>query len=244
MGNASPLPRKNPPQCHRDFPAHSTLPPVFWDDRLDSYDPYYRRSLIKFDLTALAGQVASIQSATLRFYMNALNGAGTIDLYRVAPANANWVEGTGVATGNNGYGSSTWASKIEGVASWASGTSGMSLSGSDYLPTPVSSMSYGISNHAGDMVDFNLNETAFLQDWIAGDNAGLFLRQADEIVAQNWVSLYSSEAGINYPTASASITLRPSLIVNYTATVPEPSCALLMALGIGCGLMACRRCMR
>lgn len=205
-------------------------------------DPYYRRSLIKFDLTSLAGQASSIQSVTLRFVSNALAGSGTVDLFRVASANGNWVEGTGVATGNNGSGSSTWSSKIQDSASWAGGTSGMSVPSTDYLSSPVSSVSYNSSTtHAGDTVDFVFNDTSFITAWIAGDNPGLFLRQADESQAQNWISFYSSETGVNYPYASSSITLRPSLIVNYTA-VPEPSCAVLLVLGMG--LLARRRWVR
>lgn len=200
-------------------------------------DPYYRRTLIKFDLTALSGQVSSVQSATLRFVANNLAGSGTVDLFRVASANGDWVEGTGVATGSNGYGSSTWESKIQGIASWAGGTSGMSVSGTDYLASPISSVNYNALTHAGDTVDFVFTDTSFITAWIAGDNPGLFIRQQDESQAQNWISFYASETGINYPYASSSITLRPSLIVNYTA-VPEPSCAVMTGLGICLAWMA------
>jgi hypothetical protein len=188
-------------------------------------DPYLRRSLIKFDITALSGQAGTINSATLRLFLfngNNATGGGTVNLFRVAAANAGWVEGGGIATGNYGGGSSTWASLVEGSSAWAGGTGGMGVAGVDYLSSAISSYSYAAIPGIGTAIDFVFSDVSFLGDWIAGNNGGLFLRQADETNAQNWLSFYSSETGVNWPTDTASASLRPQLIIDFDM-VPEPS---------------------
>ena len=53
------------------------------------------RTVMRWDLTALAGRYSEIHSIALTVHNDSSNGSGTAHVYAVKPANAGWVEGTG-----------------------------------------------------------------------------------------------------------------------------------------------------
>lgn len=110
------------------------------------------RTLLQFDVSALAGQYRTINSLTLRLtYAEAYVGeANTAQLFAVAPANAGWVESS--ENGMDGifdlrdWFRSTWRFRVQGETAdtgipWAGGAAspfagtagGLPLPGVDYL---------------------------------------------------------------------------------------------------------------
>lgn len=200
---------------------------------------HIRRDLVRFDVSSLTGQYSSINSATLRLYVTgAPAGTGTVNLFRLADANAGWVEGNDHSA--NGYsaadaGGSTWAYKIQGAypnefsgTPWAGGgTTGSvngaaGVAGTDYFSTSIASIAY--TSATSGFVDFVFNDPSLINTWVTGTNAGLLLRQLNEasVPGGNLINFHSSE--------SLTAGSRPELIIDYNA-VPEPSRAFLSMLG-------------
>lgn len=188
-----------------------------------------RHAFIRFDLTSMAGQYGSIESATLRLYRNT-SGASTensnyVQLYRLADANAGWIEGSGLGGGTGSVADATWEER--GSTSWA-GSPGASTAGTDYLSTLLASAAYDISTTYIDLV---FSDLSFLSAWIeGGTNAGFFLRTQDETTVGSRFSASSSEF--------SDVSKRPQLILQYTdvAVVPLPSAAwmgLVLLAGLG-----------
>lgn len=174
-----------------------------------------RHALMRFNLTSLAGQFASISKVTLRLFWQSNSGAfdstpDTLRVYRVASANSAWVEGNGFAHLTSDPGWSTWSHRIFGTTSWA-GTAGANTAGTDYVNTIIGSKAYTLSEVAGDAFDIDLTDTSFVADWVAGNNSGLYLRTLAE---DGQAIFHSSE--------STTASLRPQLIIEYSATgAPE-----------------------
>lgn len=204
-----------------------------------------RRSLIRFDVTALENEFVSIDSVILRLFVTN-NGAlrsstgediensGVVQVRALAPANTGWVEGTETGAPLNqppDIGMSTWQQRVLGSENWA-GQQGAGQAGVDYLTPVLASRSFDAADEAtleGSSFDFVLNNTSLVERWTTGDNAGLYLRNAVEF--DNAISFFSSEA--------PELHLRPELIITFTP-VPEPSGLAAITL-IGVGLMSRRR---
>lgn len=194
-------------------------------EQLSSSQLHPRRALLRFDVTSLAGQYASINSVTLRLTISSnASGAGAgsdvIQLFREAPANAGWVEGTQA----NGFelGSSSWNNRNESGTPWA-GSVGSGTAGTDYLAPVLASVGFDDTTSTGITLDFVFNDVSFLPTWISGSNAGLLMRLPDDSLANIDRALFfdSSEAG--------TVANRPQLIIDYTAA-PEPSALALIVL--------------
>ena len=184
-------------------------------------DPYIssapRHALIRFDVTSFAGHFLNISNVTLRLfvtYPSSIGNGDTLQVYSLAAANSDWVEGSGVDAQVGDppdFGMSTWTQKIHGSANWA-GSAGASTPGVDYSFTPLATFPYDSSNIvAGSHIDLDFTNTSCFLDWVAGTNAGLLLRTASE--ANSKLLFASSE--------SDSIQLRPQLIVRYTSNNSE-----------------------
>jgi hypothetical protein len=218
---------------------------------------HIRRDLVRFDVSSLAGQYTSINSATLRLYVTGYAlpvGGGTVNVFRMADANAGWVEGSGTSAtgyGPEDAGGSTWAYKVQAAypsefagTPWAGGgTTGSpagaaGVAGTDYFSTPISSFTYTPST-AG-FVDFVFSDPTLINTWVTGINAGLLLRQLSEaaVPGGNLINFHSSESTTGV--GPGLTTARPELIIDFTA-VPEPGRALLSMLGLGALFLGRRR---
>lgn len=184
-----------------------------------------RHALLRFNITSMAGQYTTINSVTLKLTVNYANGAAdTLQLFRFASANASWVEGTQVgADGIPDPGMTTWNQRVQGADNWA-GSAGASTGGTDYLSTAVGSIAFDNSLANGTLVSITLTDPTLIDDWVSGDNSGLFLRALNELPATlSRVDFYSAD----YTTDPTD---RPQLAIDYEA-VPEPASGLLGMIG-------------
>jgi hypothetical protein len=179
-----------------------------------------RHSLMRFNVTSLAGQYSVINSVTLRLYPSGVDfdaglGPDNLQVFRLSNANTAWVEGTGfTAAGGEppDNGETTWSQRVQGSQNWA-GSPGASSAGIDYT-TLLGQTPFSSSTTLGVAFDITFDPSqiqTLINDWSSGNNAGLFLRSQLEL--NRLITFNAAEA--------ASAALRPELIVNYT--VPEPA---------------------
>jgi hypothetical protein len=194
-----------------------------------SYFPF--RSLMRFDVSALAGQYDAINSVTLKLYVSADIGAGShgifphLDVYRMDDANAGWVGGSGNIDGVTDTGTSTWDQRVQGSQQWTGGVVDGDAGGA--LGPLLASQAY-FNGSATSLSPFSLTVTgtaaqSLIDDWAAGTNAGMLLRTRDE--NYDMLAFHSSESLAEF---------RPELHVDFNAAapvVPLPSAAL-MGLGL------------
>jgi hypothetical protein len=207
------------------------------------------RSLISFNVAALAGQYDVIDSITLRLFFEGFDDTATKTpgIYAVNNANAGWVAGT--ANNAQQTGSSTWNHRISPTTNW-NGSAGLSTPGAsfstpgaDYASTLLSSITFnnlaGSPPAANTPFDFvftgtQLELTSLIDNWLDVANGGLLLRDVNEgslTGAFNRIRFHSNEDLVN---------LRPMLIVEFHLAAPEPSTFVLGLLGMA-GMMHVRR---
>lgn len=186
-----------------------------------------RKTLLRFDLSSLMGQAASIDSVTLTMFQiaeGASNNGAEVDvnLYQIQSANGGWVEGTG--SGSAQAGSSSWNYKANATVSWA-GSAGLSTSGTDYVASAIDGTKTIIAKTgSGGTYTWNL-PVSLIQSWIDGENTGLLFAATDfGSLEDNDFFRFASSL---YTTSN----LRPMLTVNYTP-IPEPGMVVLLGLGI------------
>jgi hypothetical protein len=199
-----------------------------------------RHTLMRFDVSPLAGRFAIIDGVTLRLYPTVVQSTtpDALQVFRLSNSNTGWVEGTGVTAGiadppDNGQ--STWLARVQGSATWA-GSFGASVPGLDYselLGSATFSNATGIGG--SNPLDVVLNPAlvnSMVSAWAGGSNSGLFLRTGTE-----------SEQNIAFSSAEASNpALHPELIVTYRTEIPEPSAgALAWAAAMILGIRRSRR---
>jgi RNA polymerase sigma-70 factor (ECF subfamily) len=172
------------------------------------------RTLLRFDLSALAGKYRRLRSATLRLHVTSqkIQNWGRVEVYRLADANADWRQGThiGGARPVAAAGDATWTRRQHAGAPWA-GDYGAGKPGVDFLERPLAARHY-TADTQGEFTLRLVAELSFLEAWIAGEtNAGFYLREANEDLP-NRINFYSSEA--------PNISLRPELVIEYEPVEP------------------------
>ncbi|WP_269524551.1 DNRLRE domain-containing protein [Coraliomargarita parva] len=184
--------------------------------------------LLRFDLSSLQGVYSSIDSVTLRLYLNGSTGVGatayteTLQVYSVSSANSGWIEGVNETIATNGQ--STWhylSQTGSGTGTTWAGSQGASTTGTDYDSTLLASYNYDNTGRES-YIDLTISG-AVIESWITGENAGLLFKTTTEAATGDLdkrIEFYSSEV--------TTESLRPSLIINFTA-IPEPSSAALVS---------------
>lgn len=187
-----------------------------------------RRALLRFDLSSMAGEFESINSATLTLTASAAltGGASTYSLYSIVDANAGWQEGDGASTAAADAGESTWNNRNAPATAWAGGIGLDPVT--DYDAVAVATITPG-TVAAGDTFDITL-PTSLIAQWIDGTNAGLFLRADVESSGTPLLQIRSAEG--------STVGERPELTLEYT--VPEPGSMGLLGVA-GAAVMLRRR---
>jgi hypothetical protein len=229
-------------------------------------------AIIRYDLSAIPAG-ATINSAT--FVLEAIDADAmdtsiqtqdetlwhdtqTMHLYKMLPANAGWIEGTGASEGGNGLGEVAFEVMQEDVACWpVSDCTWANLypEGWGYQPAgqPVWNASGVISDLTANMTysslrsgnfentlefDFNATGLAYLQDVVDGaaDDAGFLLAPPDETIGDGPDEYIVF--GVVTDDYAADPTKRPRLDVNYsppipTNVAPDPEMPVAGALGLG-----------
>ncbi len=186
------------------------------------------RSLIRFDIGALDGQFASIDSATLTLtlaYTNKVTADVDVRLFLLDSLNSGWVEGTKSAT-TAGLGESCWNYLAYSNTPWVGGpgigNSSDSAGIGELLDTvTVQTNGLALNTQYTFMID-SVGGLAALTSWATGGaNAGFLLATPETYGFQNAPYFWSSEA--------TTLAYRPELSLTYT--IPEPSTFALMGLG-------------
>lgn len=199
-----------------------------------------RFGLLRFDVSGLAGQFSSIDSVTLKLRLR--NGGGRmvpttgqiLDIFRIADANAGWVEGAGLSTPTPDPGvtfpdTATYRAKSDNADTalrllWA-GSAGLNTAGTDYFTTALGSTAAfnTASGYAtGTVIEIPFTATGFtltemVSAWISqggATNAGLLIRGRSN-TATGQIFFDSNE------TTDAGA--QPAqLVINYTPATGSP----------------------
>jgi hypothetical protein len=160
---------------------------------------------LRFDVSGLAGKFIAVNSLTIRLTQNLSNSRdpGTLEAYRLLPANANW--------SNDG----TWGTR-NGTTAWAGGASGATVAGTDYDTNVLASVVYVPYDPVGTTYDLTLSDpqaSALLNAWLSGTNEGLLLKGVvpDGYTGDNRCTFYANGANV------------PQLIVDYVPALPAPT---------------------
>lgn len=188
-----------------------------------------RRALLRFDLSPLAGKTVTAASLTLtrnKAADAAMNGLD-VNLYRILPANASWVEGTGL---NPETGASCWNYRSYNDTSWI-GLGGLDTAGTDYDATPVGKITLAAADTVGTQYVVSFADVSFLQGWVDNSTTNAGFRIASptlEALSSKYVRFFPSEY-------TANTAYQPLLTVTYV--VPEPPAFILLASSL-LGLLA------
>ena len=198
-----------------------------------------RFGLLRFDVSSLAGQFSAINSMTLKLRLRS-GGSRTVpttgqilDIFRIADANAGWVEGTGLSSAANdgvtAVDTVSYRAKKDNAdallrSAWA-GSAGLSTSGTDYFASALgSTLAFNAaSGYApGTVISIPFTASGFtltemVNAWItlgAGTNAGLLIRgRSGTANGQIFLdAIESTDAGAQ----------PAQLVINYTPGTSSP----------------------
>ena len=185
-----------------------------------------RRGLIRFDISALAGQYTAINSVTLRLYTHTDGGAGGVDVFRITPANGGWSEGSdsgGFNSSNQDHRRTTWSTMYRGGGPVWSGGAGLATAGLDYFATslaPNQTNPGGAAWTPGTAIDFvftsdgNGGSVQDLIDTWVGESAFQSFNSCGGGGCDFWFDPTLGSVGAGQPRNNAGILLRPSGGVN------------------------------
>jgi hypothetical protein len=180
-------------------------------------------SLLRFDLSSLAG--ASISNVTLDLYLTATASSGTtyVGAYALSSANYGWVEGTG--NGTSVAGASTYNEMLSGSTVWPGGQNGATTGtyGSGYLVYKGFTTSTAINAY----YTFNIYNSGVASEWLTHGSAEILLE-----------TITSNSARVDFASSEAGLSFAPILSVTYT--VPEPGTGALVLLSMLLGVFAYR----
>ena len=164
------------------------------------------REMHRWDLSDIPAG-ASCDAAVLSLYdtdWGSRDSDNTINIYEIADANGDWVEGT--ASDSAQTGSPCWNYKAYTSAAWA-GSAGLSTAGTDYVNTSLGSAIFtdGVSGYR--TITLGADGRSVVADWY-GDatNNGVIIIGAGEGGWTEWVSRSGTDGR------------RPYLSVTYTAS--------------------------
>lgn len=196
-----------------------------------------RGGLVGFDVSALAGHYLTIDSMTLRLYVDATSAAGSSQTISVAleqAGNAGWVEGT--ANSATQTGSADWNYAAHTSGAWLGGTNGARTASDLYGNVGSLAVSATGTGQTGTFVDFTLSAaslpasvntlTKIIELWLGSggaNNAGLLLSYGANVSNPQW-QFASSE--------SATASHAPQLIITYTVPTPAALPAGLSLIGL------------
>ena len=199
-----------------------------------------RFGLLRFDVSGLAGQFASIDAVTLKLRLRSGGGRAVpttgqiLDIFRIADANADWVEGTGLSTAANdgvtAVDSVSYRMKKDNAdvlqqLPWA-GSAGLNTAGADYF-TPALGSTAAFNSASGYMpgtvIEIPLSATGFtltemVNAWIAqggSTNAGLLIRGRSN-TANGQIFFDSNETPVDESPRPAQ------LVIRYTPGTGDP----------------------
>ena len=202
-----------------------------------------QNAVLSFDVSALNGLYASIDSITLRLTQWTGLGVTGFDssvdvtnrLYALSTANRGWVEGTGGANGATQAGTSTWNKRLHSSTDWA-GSAGLATAGVDYANTLLASNTYlkATPPVGNETIDFALSGdlTGLIGSWLE-DNVTHSQANPGLLIMDPNPSNASGRNRMVYFSRNASNTgFRPRLIVNYT---PLPSTPFTLKIAPNAG---------
>ena len=188
-----------------------------------------RRALLRFDVSALAGTIVSVESVTLRMVLSRDYAGGNVAVNRILPADSSWEEGSygwsGFYSSSTFWGLQTSSSYVmlQRYQAW-SGLYGTMLA------------NQAVSGLAGDVVDFVFTGedlTAMMQAWATAPvydvGAGGFTSRAQHTDVPNEGLFVRGFDDIFFASAENATYASPELIVDYT--VPEPATMSLLVIG-------------
>jgi len=201
------------------------------------------KTLIRWDLTHLASQVASVNSATLRLHTTTGSVTNDVEpynlqMYDLPDSNGDWIEGTIAdfsAPAPNGE--PTWIAEVKGTSNWNPVITGLGNGGGTLIgQTPFGSAYNGVDS----TIDIAFTDVSAIEDWINGvDNNGIMLMVDNN---QGFPRQYRLFWNSNQASTASD---RPELILNVTtaaAAIPEPSTITLLAGAlVGLAVFARRR---
>lgn len=172
-------------------------------------------SLLRFDLTPLAGKFEKIIRARLILNQDQLlsvRAPGVVNLHVLSTANRDWIEGSGMFAGKHANDGATWNQRKPGTR-WA-GAAGASSAGTDYDERLLAHHEYEAKYSNLPFVFEIKGDLQFLADWAGDDqtNAGFILRNGAAGIRNNRISFYSSEF--------EDVATRPSLEIEYEPIEP------------------------
>ena len=199
-----------------------------------------RFGLLRFDVSGLAGQFASIDAMTLKLRLRSGGGrtvpttGQTLDVFRIADANAGWVEGIGMSSAPNdgvtAVDSVSYRMKKDNAdpllqLPWA-GSAGLNIAGTDYLTPALGSTAAfnATSGYApGTVIEIPLAATGFtltemVNAWITQGgsmNAGLLIRGRSN-TANGQIFFDSNETPVDETPQPAQ------LVIRYTPGTGDP----------------------
>lgn len=165
-------------------------------------DTNVQRTLIEFNVSSISTD-AIIDSATLYFYIGDADYSYSdtlIDMYDIAAANTDWVEGDGTPSGN-----STWSMKVYNTDSWA-GTAGLLTAGTDYVNTVLATFTIPTTHPVGTEFSASISTSA-VGAWRTTNNGQLLKSRVETITNSGGHFCSSDHATTGY---------RPKLVVVYT----------------------------